>query len=102
MALLHLLALGLAVRFGKQSLWATAPIASVKVTVQGPVCEAAVALHVLEAKQSVLEMLKKRENVELEDIEVEVKRRDVEDEKNACISTSIMLSMTAGATTTMY
>ena len=100
------LASAIAVQFGKQNVWATAPIAKVTVTARGAVCPAVVQMHVLEAKQAVVAMLKNRkgfeDDIDPEDITVEIQRRLYTDDEHASISTSVIMSMTAGATTVMY
>lgn len=102
----HVLTSALAVQFGKQNTWSTPPIAKITVTARGAVCTAAVKMHVIEAKNAVMAMLKKHKGVEddicIDNISVEIHRRLLVDDEQASISTSMILSMTAGATTVMH
>ena len=93
----------LAVRFGKQNTWATAPIAKVTVTARGAICSKVVDMHVLETKSAIRKMLENRTGGEedLDDITVEVRRCLFVDDEHASISTSIVVFMTAGATTVL-
>ena len=62
-------------------------------------------MHVIEAKSAMIRMLENRtgveENIDVNDITVEIHRRLFVDDEQASISTSMVVSMTAGAVTVM-
>lgn len=95
----------LAVKFGKQETWASRPVAKIKVVARGAICPSVVQVHLIEAKQAVVAMLEGRRgfkgDIDMEDISVEIQRRLLVDDEHASISTSIVMSMTAGAVTVM-
>ena len=96
----------LAVQFGGREVWATKPYAKVTVVARGTVAPELIQMHVLEVKQAVHAMMRNRPTLgdALGDanITVDIKRRDRLDEEEASISTSVIMAMTAGATTVMY
>ena len=72
----------------------------------GTVAPELIQMHVLEVKQAVHAMMRNRPTLgdALGDanITVDIKRCDRLDEEEASISTSVIMAMTAGATTVMY
>ena len=103
---LSLLAPALAVQFGGRDTWITKPYAKVTVVARGAIAPELVRMHVLEVKQSVHAMLRNRPRFDdalgADDIRVEIKRTLLVDDEEASISTSVIMAMTAGATTVMY
>ena len=96
----------LAVQFGGRDAWASKPYAKVTVVARGPVAPELVRMHVLEVKQSVQAMLRNRPRFEDalgdDNVSVEIKRCHLCEGDEAVISTSVIMAMTAGATTVMY
>ena len=97
----------LAVQFGGRDTWTTKPYAKITVIARGPIAPELVRMHVVEMRQSVYALMMGRPRLEdalrSEDIAVEIKRCLLpEEDEEASISTSIIMSMTAGATTVMY
>ena len=95
----------LAVQFGGRENWATKPYAKVTVVARGPVAPELVRMHIEEVKLSIATMMGHHPNLEdsIDDVAVEIKRRMlVTDDEEASISTSVIMAMTAGATTVMY
>lgn len=94
----------LAVQFGGRENWATKPYCKVTVVARGPVAPELVRMHVEEVKLSIATMMGHHPNLEdsIDNVAVEIKRRILVDDEEASISTSVIMAMTAGATTVMY
>lgn len=95
----------LAVQFGGRDSWATKPYCKVTVVARGPVAPELVRMHVEEVKLSIATMMGHHPRLDdsIDNVAVEIKRRMlVTDDEEASISTSVIMAMTAGATTVMY
>lgn len=93
----------LAVRFGGRDSWSK-PYAKVTIVTRGYVAPELLNMHIEELKLSVATMMGHRPKLEesVDDVAIEIKRQLRESDEEASISTSVILSMTAGATTVMY
>jgi len=93
----------MAVQFGGRENWSK-PYAKVTVVTRGHVPPELLNMHVEEMKLSVAVMMGHRPKLEesIEEVAVEVKRILSESDEEASISTSVIMAMTAGATTVMY
>ena len=104
--MLWVLAPALAMQFGPRDSWTTKPYAHVTVVARGTIAPELVRMHVLEVKQSVHAMLRNRPKPDDalgdDDISIDIKRTPQVDDEEASISTSVIMAMTAGATTVMY
>jgi len=95
---------GLMVRFGGGEMWTQRPSAKVVVVARGPICDEYLDQHVEEVRASVSSMICSHPRLDesVADVAVEIKRMMHADDMEVSISTSVIMAMTAGATTAMY
>tara|TARA_B110001450_G_C17549258_1_gene451940 strand:- start:117 stop:446 length:330 start_codon:yes stop_codon:yes gene_type:complete len=98
----------LGVAFGARQTWIGKPHAKVQVVAKGHVSPELVRLHVIELKETAIMLLKSRcitpDDIDADSLSVDIQRTQLsgDDGEEACISTSIVMSMTAGAITVMH
>lgn len=96
----------LGVVFGARQTWIGKPHAEVQVVAKGHVSPELVRLHVIELKETAILLLKSRcitpDDIDADSLSVDIKRTQLSGDEEACINTSIVMSMTAGAMTVMH
>ena len=104
LSLLWCLATGMLVQFGGGEAWTHRPYAKIVVVARGAVSREYVDQHVDEVRQSVRCMMSTHPRLDesVADVAVEIRRLMAEDDMDASVSTSVIMSMTAGAVTVMY
>ena len=96
---MYLLPTALGLQFGGAETWATRPCAKILVIARGSVSPAYVQQHLAEVKASVRVMMSAHPRLEesAADVTVEIKRTLDQDDMEASVSTSVIMSMTAAA-----